>query len=77
MKFDYDKAWQEIAKLEKDGLPKSALEKVNEIFENAKKEGRGDHFIKALIYKGKYESQLEEDGFLECYQPDGKRNGSG
>ncbi|HFA47387.1 MAG TPA: alpha-2-macroglobulin [Bacteroidetes bacterium] len=63
MKFDYDKAWQEVEKLEKEGLPKSALEKVNEIFGNAKAEGRSDHFIKALIFKGKYESQLEEDGF--------------
>ncbi|MEZ4953457.1 MAG: MG2 domain-containing protein [Saprospiraceae bacterium] len=66
MKFDYDKAWKEIEDLEKKGLPKSALEKVNELLENARSESEHAHFIKALIYKGKYESQLEEDGLANA-----------
>ena len=39
MQFDYDKAWKEIEALEKQGLPKSALEKVNVLLENARSEG--------------------------------------
>ncbi len=66
MEFDYDKAWKEILKLETEGLPKSALEKTIELLENARKEGKHDHLIKALIYKGKYESQLEEDGLVNA-----------
>ncbi len=66
MKFDYDTAWIEILKLEREGLPKSALEKTNTLLGHARKDGRHDHFIKALIYKGKYESQLEEDGLANA-----------
>ena len=66
MQFDYDKAWKEIEDLDKQGLPKSALEKVKVLLETARTENEHAHFIKALIYKGKYESQLEEDGLANA-----------
>ena len=63
MKFDYEKAWAEINDLVSQGLPKSALEKVNHLIERAREEAEHAHFIKGLIYRGRFESQLEEDGF--------------
>ena len=66
MNFDYDKAWKEIEELDKQGLPKSSLEKVMEILKNARAENKNDQFIKALIYRGKYESQLEEEGLAKA-----------
>lgn len=62
MTFDYDTAWKEIDSLEQQGLPKSALEKTEALLEFARKEGNSAQTIKALIYRGKYQSQLEEEG---------------
>ncbi len=66
MNFDYDKAWKEIEELDKEGLPKSALERVTVLLEKARSEEEYAHFIKALIYRGKYESQLEEEGLANA-----------
>ncbi|MEO1260733.1 MAG: alpha-2-macroglobulin family protein [Bacteroidota bacterium] len=63
MNFDYEKAWAEINDLARQGLPKSALEKVNQLIEKAREEEEHSQFIKGVIYRGNYESQLEEDGF--------------
>ena len=54
--------WRTIDSLENQGLPKSALEKVNELYQIVLKENNPSQTIKCLIYRGKYESQLEEDG---------------
>lgn len=62
MNFDYEKAWVEIDSLERQGLPKSALEKTEELLANARQDGKADQLVKALIYRGKYQSQLEEYG---------------
>lgn len=62
MIYNYDSAWQEIDSLERQGLPKSALEKTEAVLEIAQKEGASAQFIKALIYRGRYQSQLEEYG---------------
>ena len=58
--------WRTIDSLENEGLPKSALEKVNVLYEDVKKENNPAQTIKCLIYKGKYESQLEEDGLVNA-----------
>ncbi|MCB0661370.1 MAG: alpha-2-macroglobulin [Saprospiraceae bacterium] len=60
---EYQKAWAEIDSLEQKGLPKSALEKVNELFNLAKTDTNGPQEVKCLIYKFKYEQQLNENGF--------------
>ena len=62
MNFDYDKAWKEIDSLEQQGLPKTALEKTEALLEIARKENENAQVIKALMYRGKYQSQLEEEG---------------
>ncbi len=58
--------WKTIDSLENQGLPKSALEKVNLLYEKVKEKNLSAQMIKCLIYKGKYESQLEEDGLVNA-----------
>jgi hypothetical protein len=68
MKFktdDYAKEWKEITNLEEQGLPKSALEKVESLLGKSKREDNPSQFIKCLIHRSKYVSQLEEDGFVK------------
>ena len=69
MKFrtdDYAKEWKEISVLEAQGLPKSALQKVEELLAKSKKEGNPSQLIKSLIYQAKYTSELEEEGFVKA-----------
>ncbi len=59
---DYAEAWALIDSLEKKGLPKSALEQTEVLYARAKREGNTPQMVKALIYRGKYTVQLEEEG---------------
>ena len=63
---DYEKAWKTIDSLEHRGLPKSALTEVEKILSKARRENNTPNTIRAIIYRGKYESQLEEDGFVNA-----------
>ncbi len=63
---DYAGDWKEIAKLEEQNLPKSALEKAEKLYAKAKADHNPSQIIKTLIYKNKYTSQLEEDGFVKA-----------
>jgi uncharacterized protein YfaS (alpha-2-macroglobulin family) len=63
---DYPKEWKEIQDLEEKGLPKSALEKVVTLIAKAKKDANPSQVIKSLLYRAKYSSQLEEDGFVKA-----------
>ena len=58
----YEKEWQKVDSLESAGLPKSALEIVEEILVFAEAEKKSPQTIKALTYKSKYILQLEENG---------------
>ena len=60
---NYTKEWKTIDSLESQGLPKSALEIVVQIYEHAKKEQNHAQFIKALIYKMKYKNGTEDDSY--------------
>lgn len=60
----YEKLWKDVENFEKKGLPKSALEIVNQIFDKAKKDANSKQQIKTLIYKSKYALTLEEDAQL-------------
>ncbi len=66
MNFDYDAAWREIDSLEQNGLPKTALEKTEALLDIARKEANAAQIVKALIYRGKYQSQLEEEGLAKA-----------
>ena len=63
---NYFSYWKTIDSLEAQGLPQSALEKLNELYEIVIKDNEPAQTIKCLIYKGKYESQLEEDGLVKA-----------
>jgi uncharacterized protein YfaS (alpha-2-macroglobulin family) len=63
---NYPNAWKEIEALDNQGLPKSALAKVDSLYIVAKKDENPSQVVKTLIYKSKYLAQLEEDGFIKA-----------
>ena len=63
---DYADDWKMVDSLEKSGLFKSALEKVGAIQARAKKDKNGQQVVKALLFRGKYITQLEEDGLTNA-----------
>lgn len=70
MKY-YKKKWAEIDSLEQKGLPKSALEVVNEIYVHAKKRGNSEQVLKSFIHILKYKNSIEENAFEKlCFELD-------
>ncbi|MCC6282901.1 MAG: hypothetical protein IT262_20010 [Saprospiraceae bacterium] len=65
---DYADEWKIVDSLEKKGLFKSALEKVETIQTRAQTDNNQPQVIKALLFRGKYTAQLEEDGFVKAIQ---------
>ncbi len=55
--------WAQIDSLEKKGLPKSALEIIDKIYQSAKKENNYEQLIKIFIFKLKYTNTYEEGAF--------------
>lgn len=51
----YEQKWTQIQKLEKDDLPKSAINVIDEILKQAIADKNTSQTIKALIYKNKYQ----------------------
>ncbi|HOY07485.1 MAG TPA: MG2 domain-containing protein [Saprospiraceae bacterium] len=64
----YSDDWAVVDSLEKKGLFKSALEKVEAIEARAKAENKQPQIIKAILFRGKYITRLEEDGFVKALQ---------
>jgi hypothetical protein len=62
---DYAKAWAEIDSLDERGLPKSALEKVDLLFEVALADKNAPQEVKCLIYKFKYEENISEESYID------------
>ncbi|GHS99391.1 hypothetical protein FACS189421_09760 [Bacteroidia bacterium] len=54
-------SWKKVDDLEKQSLPKSALEVVNQIYQNALKTGNSPELLKAMIYQLKYETAIDND----------------
>ncbi|MGF1554834.1 alpha-2-macroglobulin family protein [Paucihalobacter sp.] len=65
---NYTALWQEVAKYEDKGLPKSALEVISKISALAKKENNAAQVVKCLIYESKYALTLEEDAQLSIIE---------
>ena len=65
---DFEKLWTQVEKLEVDGLPKSALQIVEEIYAKAEKTDNSPQIIKSLFYKSKFALTLEEDAQLQVIQ---------
>lgn len=63
---DFSSDWKTVDSLEKKGLPKSALEYVYKIYDKANKLNNQPQQAKCLIFRGKYMTQLEEDGFVKA-----------
>lgn len=55
--------WKKVDELEKKGLPKSAMEIVDQIYASAKRSHNAEQVAKALIFRSKFISQTEEDAF--------------
>ncbi|MCW8803574.1 MAG: MG2 domain-containing protein, partial [Ignavibacteriaceae bacterium] len=62
---DYKSAWQKVDSLEQQGLTRSALEVVEEIYNAAKKDNNQPQFIKSVFYKLKYGNYIEEDSHVK------------
>jgi TonB-dependent SusC/RagA subfamily outer membrane receptor len=57
--------WFKVEQFEVDGLPKSALEIVEDIYIKADNEKNSSQLIKSLFYKSKFTLTLEEDAQLK------------
>lgn len=61
---DFKDLWLKVEQFEADGLPKSALQIVQEISIKSDKENNNPQIIKSLFYKSKFSLKLEEDAKL-------------
>lgn len=62
---DYQKEWEEIEKLERDGMAKSAYEKVSKLLERATNDNNPPQIVKAMLHKGKNIAQFEPEGWFQ------------
>ena len=61
---DYDKEWSRVKDNIDQGLPKSALKIVDNIYTTAKDEGNSPQLIKSLIYRISLQSRFQENHIL-------------
>ncbi|MCD4737089.1 MAG: hypothetical protein K8R53_13680, partial [Bacteroidales bacterium] len=61
---DFKKEWKTVDSLNKAGLPRSALEIVEKIYLEAKKQENLPHFIKAILYEIKLNADFQENAIL-------------
>ena len=64
----YKSEWTKVDSLEQNGLTKSALTEVVEIYKKAEKEENHQQLIKSLMIKAKLQSYIEEDAFVNTIQ---------
>ena len=64
----YDTEWKKVDDYMAKGLPKSAMEEVDKIYTQAKKENEEAQQVKALIYKSQLVQQLEENDWYKNVQ---------
>lgn len=62
---NYDKLWQEVLNLEKDGLTKSASEAVSKIKTRATADDNSVQMVKTLMFLSKYALILDEEAQLK------------
>lgn len=63
---DYNEQWKQVEKYVNEGLPKSAIKIVDEIYQTAKSEGNEPQIIKSLIYRISLQSKFEEEHLLNA-----------
>ena len=65
---NYPAAWKTVDSLDKEGLPKSALEIVTGIYKRAKSENNYPQIIKSVLFRSKYVQQTEEESMAKVMQ---------
>lgn len=65
---DYLSQWAEIDSLDAAGLPQSALEKVEALYQRAKADRNQPQIVKTLMYRGKYAVMLDDAGMIKAIQ---------
>lgn len=61
----YEADWQRVDSLEQEGLPKSALELVQNIYKKAKNEKNDPQLVKCTIYTMKFTYAVEEEALVK------------
>lgn len=64
----YDQLWNEVTKALSEGLPKTASEKVNVIYEKAKLENDQGQLAKALIHQMSIVNEYQEDYMVKTLE---------
>lgn len=64
-KSDYDAQWKKVESFQKKGLTKSALQEVENIYNNAKRSNNNAQIIKALLFKINLQQNVEEDASVK------------
>lgn len=67
-KNDYEKEWARVKSYVDKGLPKSAFELTDTIYNRAKKENNPSQLVKAIIHKLKFMSSIEEDALAKSLE---------
>ncbi|HNM04511.1 MAG TPA: alpha-2-macroglobulin family protein [Leptospiraceae bacterium] len=62
----YESDWKAVQEEEGKGLPKSALKLIDKIKQKAKEENNPPQYIKAMIFRLKNLSQVEEEEFIKA-----------
>lgn len=60
----YDELWKEVEEHARNGKPRSALEVVQKIHDQAVKDGNGPQLVKAVIHEIKFQSEFEEESLV-------------
>jgi uncharacterized protein YfaS (alpha-2-macroglobulin family) len=61
---NYGGWWQEVETHTNEGKPKSALEVVQKIHDQAVKDGNGPQLVKAVIHQIKFQAEFEEESLV-------------
>ncbi|NJO02664.1 MAG: LysM peptidoglycan-binding domain-containing protein, partial [Bacteroidia bacterium] len=64
----YDRAWKKVDSLAQQGLPQSAREVVEDIYQRAKKEANAGQLAKAIIHKIAFSAEVEEDAMVKSIE---------
>ncbi|MGN6531426.1 MAG: alpha-2-macroglobulin family protein [Ginsengibacter sp.] len=65
IKNNYDAQWKKVEAFQKKGLTKSALQEVESIYSDAKKNNNDPQIIKALLFKINLRQNIEEDASVK------------
>ncbi|MDL2223683.1 alpha-2-macroglobulin [Bacteroidales bacterium OttesenSCG-928-M06] len=65
MYAQYEAKWEQVQLLEKQSLPKSALEVVSQIYNDALKKNNSAEVIKTIIYQLKFETAIDQEKYPE------------